>query len=178
MTDYRGGVQLLSCEVIGEICADLIAGMKLLPPPPPYPGAEDEVPACHWVATHGHDYAWTAYVLAGANPPMEAEHSGATSGTSPFRSVSVATDHYEVGTAGIDRVAMERIYDGDTPDYLVMETDRLSAIGAIAVQPQNMPHTFVHLPRVRVSVLADTYDVTLEGATRVAEFLVAHRIEP
>lgn len=146
---YRGAIALVPCQEITRIIADVIEGMDPLPPRPPYPGDEDVVGSCRWQSP---DKSRSAIV-------------------------AIAKFVLAPGDMELLRAGRYGMYAGDQPSYKVQRTSRLDAIGAVAVQPQNGPSTFVHLPTVRVNTVGlPSYELSLESSTRIAEYITAHNL--
>lgn len=146
---YRGAIALVPCEELTRIIADLLEGMDLLPPLPPYPGDEDVVDSCRWQAP---DKSRSAIV-------------------------AIAKFVLAPGDMELLRAGRYGMYIGDQPSYKVQRTPRLDAIGAVAIQPQNGPSTFVHLPAVRVNTVGlPSYELSLESSTRIAEYISDHNL--
>lgn len=146
---YDRQIDILSCEEIATINSDLVKGMRLLPPPPPYPGAEDEVPSCAW----------------------ESPDQGS--------SLLVGIDRFVVTPDQMRQLQASESpwYQGNYPSYESLRTQRLDAIGAVAVLPDTGRSVFVHLPTVRIEAIADSREVAVEASTRIAEHIVNNHIE-
>lgn len=176
-------VALLPCDLIAEIWMDLLDGRVLVPSSPPPPGREFEVPGCRWAsqAEVDGDFGWTAYTPL-TDDERRARALGDTApdpvGPSLPEPISVSFRRSDAGIEGVGGIRRGAAYTGTTPRYEIFCTDRLDAIGAVAVQPQNWPRTDVHLPDAQITVHGPDYDVTLEAATRLAEYVVAHDIHP
>ncbi|EOM74553.1 hypothetical protein DW322_05095 [Rhodococcus rhodnii] len=85
----------------------------------------------------------------------------------------------EIGENGVIDVREGRKYDDDIPpDYVVVDTERLRAIGAAAVTrddseptavPGGLADIFVHTPTTRFTIGTNGLDWATEIGTRLAE---------
>ncbi|MFB7718175.1 hypothetical protein [Nocardia sp. NPDC056100] len=99
---------------------------------------------------------------------------------SDAHSLSIGQEPLVTSKGEMDRIRAGKVYTEDTPLYRIVQNDRLTKLGAVAVmradsdsfdEPGSMATVHLHTPTTRITVAGWTAESVLEIATRIAEKL-------